>query len=79
MQKGPLGGATPNMDDTNPMGPHIKRMEVENKQLNPQMFGKAGIEYINSGFPTFPIFEFGGIADGGIYQSTAPRVLARST
>ncbi len=50
MQKGPLGGSTPNFDDSNPMAPHMARMEVENKQLNPQMFGKAGLEYINSGF-----------------------------
>ncbi|KAI9026313.1 thiolase-like protein [Hyaloraphidium curvatum] len=46
MQRGPLGGATPNVDDGNPMAPHMARMKVENRQLNPQMFGNAGLEYV---------------------------------
>ncbi|KAJ3338841.1 sterol carrier protein 2 [Gonapodya sp. JEL0774] len=46
MMPGPLGGATPNVTRGNPMGPMMERMEVQNTQLNPQIFGNAGIEYI---------------------------------
>jgi len=46
MAPGPLGGSTPNESRGNPMGPALERMNVEHSQVNPQIFGNAGIEYI---------------------------------